>query len=147
MKIDSSTEPGQAPAARGELPGLEENHGLEGSDRLSRVPDRVRCGSSTRLEAAIHGHTAGAFCGFPGLPRALAARKTSISRTDGLRVGRRPFAAGGLGSKSAKIATTTLLLSNTHWQMEEDSVQRALSLRRFPVAFTSIGDITAANAP
>jgi hypothetical protein len=40
----------------------------------------------------------------------------------------------------------TLLLASRHWQMEEDSVQGVVWLRRSALPFASIGDITAANA-
>jgi hypothetical protein len=40
---------------------------------------------------------------------------------------------------------TTTLLASTHWLMEEDSAHRVVWLRRLPVPFTSIGEITAAN--
>jgi hypothetical protein len=72
-------------------------------------------------------------------------RKALISLADERAAARHASAAAGSGPESRRNVTITLLAS-THWLMEEDSVHRVVWLHRLPVPFTSIGEITAANA-
>jgi hypothetical protein len=71
-------------------------------------------------------------------------RKALISLADERAAAAGASAVVGSVPESRRNVTTTLLAS-THWLMEEDSGHRVVWLRRLPVPFTSITEITAAN--